>query len=231
MDQAGVDVQVLSITTPGVQSLLGDNATALAREANDAIAEITRQNPTRLQGFATLPTSQPQAAVHELDRAVRELELQGAMIFGRTRDRNCDDPKFWPIFEAASALKAPLYMHPQSPRQQVRDIYYSGFGELTDLVFSGAAIGWHYETGIQILRLIFAGVFDRFPDLRIVTGHWGEVVLFYLDRLDMLSAATKLPKKISEYFKEHVYVTPSGIFSDRYLKWAMDVLGAEHILF
>jgi predicted TIM-barrel fold metal-dependent hydrolase len=230
MDAAGVDVQVLSITTPGVQSLLGENATALAREANDSVAEVVRRNPSRFQGFATLPTSEPQAAARELDRAVRDLGLHGAMIFGRTRDRNCDDPMFYPIYETASALKAPLYMHPQSPRQEVRDIYYSGFGERMDLAFSGWGIGWHYETGIQIVRLILAGVFDRFPDLRIITGHWGEVVLFYLDRLDMLNAATGMPKKISEYFKEHVYVTPSGIFSDRYLQWSKDVLGAEHIL-
>ncbi len=230
MDRAGVDVQVLSITTPGVQSLFGDNAVSLAQEGNNQVAELARQNPARLQGFATLPTSEPQAAARELDRAVRELGLQGALVFGRTRDHNFDHPRFWPIFETASALKAPLYMHPQSPQQEIRDIYYSGFGELTDLTFAGGGIGWHYETGIQILRLILAGVFDRFPDLRIITGHWGEVVLFYLDRLDILSMANKLPRKISEYFKEHIYVTPSGMFSDRYLQWSKEVLGVEHIL-
>ena len=230
MDRAGVDVQVLSITNPGVQSLLGQPAISLAREANEHIAELVRQNPAKFQGFATLPTPEPEAAALELDRAVRELGLHGAMVFGRTRNRNFDDQAFWPIFEAASALKAPLYIHPQSPQKEVRDIYYSGFGEQVDTSFACAGIGWHYETGIQILRMILAGVFDRFPDLRIIAGHWGEVVMFYLERVDLLAPASKLPRKPSEYFKDHVYVTPSGLFSDRYLHWSKEVLGAEHIL-
>jgi len=96
---------------------------------------------------------------------------------------------------------------------------------------AGPGIGWHYETGIQIIRMILAGVFDRFPNLTIVIGHWGEVVLFYLERADMLSGAAKLPRTISEYFRQHVYVTPRALFSHRYLPWAMEVLGAGHILF
>ena len=230
MDRAGVDVQVLSITNPGVQSLSGETATSLAHDANDHIAELVRQNPARFQGFATLPTPEPEAAARELDRAVRELGLHGAMVFGRTKDRNFDDRAFWPIFEAASALKAPLYIHPQSPQKEVRDIYYSGFGEQVDTSFACAGIGWHYETGVQILRMILAGVFDRFPDLRIIAGHWGEVVMFYLERVDLLAPASKLPRKPSEYFKGHVYVTPSGLFSERYLRWSKEVLGADHIL-
>ena len=230
MDRAGVDVQVLSITNPGVQSLSGETATSLAHDANDHIAELVRQNPARFQGFATLPTPEPEAAARELDRAVRELGLHGAMVFGRTKDRNFDDRAFWPIFEAASALKAPLYIHPQSPQKEVRDIYYSGFGEQVDTSFACAGIGWHYETGVQVLRMILAGVFDRFPDLRIIAGHWGEVVMFYLERVDLLATASKLPRKPSEYFKDHVYVTPSGLFSERYLGWSKEVLGADHIL-
>ena len=153
------------------------------------------------------------------------------MLHGRTRERNLSEQEFWPIFEAAEALRVPLYLHPQSPQQGVRDAYYKGFGEGIDSLFARAGIGWHYETGIQIIRMILAGVFDRFPNLTIVTGHWGEVVLFYLDRADMLSGAAKLPRTISEYFRQHVYVTPSGLFSHRYLNWALEVLGAEHILF
>ena len=163
-------------------------------------------------------------------RCIQELGLHGAMLHGRTRDRNLSEQEFWPIFEAAEALRVPLYLHPQSPQQGVLDAYYKGFGEEIDSLFARAGIGWHYETGIQIIRMILAGVFDRFPNLTIVTGHWGQVVLFYLDRVDMLSGVAKLPRTISEYFRQHVYVTPSGLFSHRYLHWALEMLGAEHIL-
>ncbi len=111
------------------------------------------------------------------------------------------------------------------------DAYYQGFGDDVDSLLGRPGIGWHYEAGLQILRLILAGVFDRFPNLQIITGHWGEVVMFYLERIDLLSGAAKLPRKISEYFGEHVSVTPSGLFSQRYLRWAIEVSGADHILF
>jgi len=113
------------------------------------------------------------------------------------------EQEFWPIFEAGEALRAHSTCTPQSPQQGVLDAYYKGFGEDIDSLFAGPGIGWHYETGIQIIRMILAGVFDRFPNLTIVTGHWGEVVLFYLERADILSAAAKLPRSISEYFRQH----------------------------
>lgn len=231
MDDAGIDIAVLSLTTPGVQNLDPSTAVELARSANDQLANAIRSRPDRFQGFATLPTPSPQIAAKELERAVRELGLHGAMLHGRTRDRNLSDPEFWPIFEAADALRTPLYLHPQSPQQSVLDTYYSGLGTEIDALFARPGIGWHYETGIQIVRLILAGVFDRFPSLQIVTGHWGEVVLFYLDRLDLVSTPAKLPRKISEYFQQQVSVTASGILSQRYLRWALEVLGPERILF
>ena len=230
MDDAGIDVQVLSLTTPGVQSLATDQAVALARLSNDRVAEVIAGRPDRFQGFATLPTSAPEAAARELERGVRELGLQGAMVFGRTRDQNFDHADFWPIFEAASALKAPLYMHPQSPQAGVVDAYYKGFGDPLDALFARPGLGWHYEAGVQILRMVLGGVFDRFPDLQIITGHMGEVILFYLDRIDMLSQVAKLPRKISEYIQQHVYVTPSGLFSQRYLRWVIEVIGVDHVL-
>ena len=230
MDATGVDVQVLSLTTPGVQNLAPDLSVKMARASNDRVAEVVAGRPDRFQGFATLPTPVPSAAARELERAVRELKLQGAMVFGRTGDRNFDHADFWPIFEAASALKAPLYLHPQTPQSGVVDAYYKGFDEGTDFLFARSGIGWHYETGIQLVRMIYAGVFDRFPDLQIVTGHMGEVVLFYLDRLDRMSSSRKLPRTVSEYFQQHVYITPSGLFSQRYLRWATEVLGIDRIL-
>jgi len=231
MDDAGIDVAVLSLTTPGVQNLDPSTAVELARSANDQLASVVRSQPDRYQGFATLPTPNPQSAAKELERSVRELGLKGAMLHGRTRDRNLSDKEFWPVFEAADALRTPLYIHPQSPQQGVLDACYSGFGTEIDALFARPAIGWHYEAGIQIVRLVLSGVFDRFPNLQIVTGHWGEVVLFYLDRIDLITAPARLPRRISEYFQQHVSVTASGILSQRYLRWAVEVLGPDRILF
>ena len=231
MDETGLDVQVLSLTAPGVQSLEPDRAVALQTASNDLLAETVRRRPDRFQGFATLATPDAPAAARELERAVTQLGLHGAMLFGRTRDRNLDHPDNWPIFETASALRAPLYIHPQSPAPAVREAIYSGIGDDVDAAFATFGLGWHYETGVQILRMILAGVFDRFPDLQLITGHWGEVVLFYLDRIDNLSGPAKLQRKVSEYFRAHVSVTPSGLWSQRYFRWAMEVLGPERIMF
>ena len=232
MDAIGIDVQVMSLTTPGTQVLEPKDAVPLAARANDLVAETVRRHPDRYQAFATLPTPDPNAAARELQRSITQLGCKGAMLCGRTRDRNADHPSFLPIYEAAADLRVPLYMHPQIPIRGVRDAYYSGLGETVDLWLSTGAIGWHYEAGMQILRLILSGVFDRFPDLQIVTGHWGEVILFYLERIDMLSnAGTKLERPVADYFRQNVSVTPSGIFSQRYLRWAIEVLGVDRVLF
>ena len=110
------------------------------------------------------------------------------------------------------------------------DAYYTGFGPELDALFARPGIGWHYEAGMQIVRLILAGVFDRFPNLQIITGHWGEVVLFYLERLDLLSAPARLPRKVHEYVQQHVFLKPSGLFSLRYLRWSMELVGPERLL-
>jgi predicted TIM-barrel fold metal-dependent hydrolase len=231
MRETDFDVQVLSLTAPGLQNLEADAAVAIQGGVNDLIADTVRGKPDRYQGFATLATPEPEAAGRELERAVGTLGLHGAMLFGRTRSRNLDDPANTPIFEAAAAMRAPLYLHPQSPLPAVRAAIYSGLGDKVDAMFATAGIGWHYETGIQIVRLVLAGVFDRFPDLQIVTGHWGEVVLFYLERIDELAKVAKLERSVTEYFRTNVSVTPSGIWSQRYLRWASEVLGVERILF
>jgi predicted TIM-barrel fold metal-dependent hydrolase len=208
-----------------------EEAGLLQRSINDLIAGTVSQWPDRFQGFATLATADPEAAAAELRRAVTQLGLNGAMLFGRTRDRNLDHRDNWPIFEAAAALRAPLYIHPQSPVPAVRDALYSGFGDDADAAFATFGLGWHYETGLQILRMVLAGVFDRFPDLQVITGHWGEVVLFYLERIDGLDRAVKLERPISDYFRRNVSVTPSGMWSERYLRWALEVLGPGRIMF
>ena len=232
MDDSGVDVQVLSLTAPSVQNLEAAQAVALAKQANAVAARAVAAHPNRFQAFATLPTPAPDEAARELERAVGELGHVGAMLNGRTREVNMDDARYFPIYQTAARLGVPLYVHPQCPTDKVRDAYYSGFDEQTDLLFATPGIGWHYETGIQVLRLILSGTFDRLPDLQVIVGHWGEVVLFYLERLDMLTKRTdRLERSISDYFVTNVSVTPSGIWSERYLSWAIEVLGVERILY
>ena len=232
MDESGVDVQVLSLTTPGVQNLDPADARDAASRVNDLIASTVAARPDRFQGFATLPTPDPVAAARELERAVGELGLEGAMIFGRTRDRNADAPEFTPIYETAAALGVPLYLHPQIPDRPVRGSYYSGLGDGLDLNLAMGGIGWHYDAGLQLLRLILSGTFDRLPDLQVIAGHWGEVVPFYLERVDVLSGiAKKLERPVPDYFRSNVHLTPGGIFSQRYLRWAIEVVGVDRILF
>ena len=231
MDAAGLDIQVISLTAPGLHSLPADDATRLQAETNDHIAELVGAHPDRFQGFATLAMPAPAAAAGELERAVTKLGLNGALLFGRTGERNLDHPDNWPIFEAAASLRAPLYIHPQLPQPRVRAAMYSGFDEAIDNAFASFGIGWHYETGVQFLRLALAGVLDRFPELQVLLGHWGEVVLFYLDRADGLAMQAQLPHSFSDYVRRNAYITAGGVYSQRYLRWAVEVVGVERILF
>ena len=232
MDESGVDVQVLSLTTPGTQNLDPAEALPLARDVNDLIAATVKRRPDRFEGFATLPTASPGAAARELERSVNELGLCGAMLFGRTGDMNLDDTALRPVFEAAAALRVPLYIHPQIPVQAVRKAYYDGFGHDISLALATGAPGWHYETGIQLLRLVLAGTFDRHPHLQVIVGHWGELVLFFLERINLISTfSLNLEQPLLHYFQQNVSYTPSGIFSQRYLRWAVEVVGVERLLF
>jgi predicted TIM-barrel fold metal-dependent hydrolase len=124
-----------------------------------------------------------------------------------------------------------LFIHPQIPQQAVRDVYYSGFGDPVDTAFAAFGLGWHYEAGIQFVRLVLAGVFDEYPSLQIVLGHWGEVVLFYLERMNSLGQIAKLQRPIAEYFQQNLYVTPSGMWSQAYLQRSLEIVGPERILF
>ncbi|MFI9273457.1 amidohydrolase family protein [Kitasatospora sp. NPDC052896] len=231
MDDAGVDVQVLSLTTPGMANLKATAAVSLARRTNDLIAETVAAKPDRFEGFATLPTPDPEAAAAELRRAVETLGLKGAMIFGRVGERNMDHPSFRPLYEAAAQLRVPLYVHPQLPCRAVRDAYYTGFGPQVEVAFAGPGIGWHYETGVQLIRLILSGTLDRHPDLQFILGHWGEVVLFYLERMAFLDGASSLHRPLRDYFRQNVSYTPSGIFNHEYLRRTVKAVGVERVLF
>lgn len=231
MDESGVGVQVLSVSTPALHNLEPEESVRLARRTNDLIAATIGRHPDRFQGFAVLPMPAPDESALELKRAVTQCGLRGAMVCGRTRDKNLDHPDFLPLFQTAADLNVPVFIHPQIPQAAVRATLYGGFGEPVDTAFAAFGLGWHYEAGLQFVRLILAGVFDRFPNLQIILGHWGEVVLFYIERLKSLARVTDLKRPVEEYFQCNLYVTSSGMWSQTYLQRALEIVGPERILF
>jgi uncharacterized protein len=230
MDETGVDVQVLSLTTPALHDL-GPEGIELARRINDTIAEAVARRPDRLQAFATLPVSAPVEAALELERCVRTLGFQGTMLCGRAGAHNLDDPSLLPIFQTAEALGAPILLHPRAAPQAVRDAYYSGISPDIDAALATYGLGWHYDAGIQFIRLLLAGHFDRMPRLQLILGHWGELVLFYAERLSAFDRASNLRKPVADYLQENLHVTASGMFFPHYLERAAGVVGKRRILF
>lgn len=153
------------------------------------------------------------------------------MINARSGDRNVDGIEFWDIYEAAADLRAPIYLHPRAPLPIINQVYYGGFGEPVDGMLATGAIGWHYDAGLTLVRMITSGLFDRFPDLQVILGHWGEVVLFYLDRVAVLDNITHLQRPVAEYFRSNIFITPGGISSHKYLRWSLETVGAERIMY
>jgi uncharacterized protein len=233
MDASGVDLQVISHTTPGVQHLGGAIAVPLAREANDVLAAAVREHPSRFAGLATLPTSDPAAAADELSRSVEELGLLGAMVNGHTSGRFLDDPGFAVLLERFERLDVPLYLHPTEPVPAVRETYYDGFAPAASWFLSAAAWGWHSETALHVLRMVLGGVFDRHRGLRVIIGHMGEMLPFMLQRVDdnLPPRVTGLDRMPSEYVLDRVVITTSGLFSVPPLRCALDVFGIERVLF
>lgn len=232
MDLIGLDVMVLSATTPATQILPPAQAVPLARQANDRLATAVRAHPDRLAGLATLPTPDPVAAAQELTRAVQELGFKGAMLNGRTHEKYLEHPDFRPLLAEAARLGVPLYLHPQIAPRPVRQWYYDGFSPELSISFAAGGWGWHLEAGITALRLILAGVFDELPGLQIILGHWGEMVAFYLLRAnEMTPALGHLKKSVAEYFRQNFYVTGSGIYSTSYLQRAIEVMGVDRVMY
>lgn len=232
MDANGIDIQVLSC--PVKAQLLPENeASAIVRESNDYIANVVAKHPDRYGAFALLPWSVPQEAVKEIER-VKKLGFQGILLAGRASagPEFLDDKRYLPILEAAEACHMPIYVHPGAPLKDVQKPYYGGLGDELSARLSLHGWGWHNEAGIQVLRTILAGRFEQFPDLQLIAGHWGEMVPFFLSRLDQSipPMVTKLEKTVTEYFKENVYITPSGIFDYPQLKFCVEVVGADRII-
>lgn len=230
MDENGLDVQVLSLTTPSLHDF-GPESVDVARHTNDALAAAVARHPTRFQALATLPMAMPEEAALELDRCVRTLGFKGTMLCGRVGTRNLDDPSLFPIFQSAEALGAPILLHPRTPDMAVRSAYYSGFKPEVDAAFSMYGLGWHYDAGIQFVRLVLSGTFDRLPGLQVILDHWGELVLFYAERLAAMDRVSGLTQPIATYLRRNLYVTASGMFLPHYLERAAAIVGTDRLLF
>jgi predicted ArsR family transcriptional regulator/predicted TIM-barrel fold metal-dependent hydrolase len=233
MDANGIDLQVISHVAPAAQGLKAAEGITRAREANDRLAAAVRAHPDRFAGFATLPTADPQAAAGELERAVRELGLIGALVNSTLGSNGVflDDARFIPLLDRFERLDVPLYLHPAPPSAALRDALYQGLPAAVAGRLATGAWGWHAEAGLHVLRMIATGVFDRHPGLRLIVGHCGEMVPFMLDRIDAMLGPAGLAHKPSEYFLRNIWVTTSGLFSLPPVLCTVQVLGVDRVLF
>ncbi len=230
MDAAGIDVQVLSFGSPGPQAFGAEIAKPMAQDANDRLFEAVRAHPQRFAGFAALPTADPQAAADELERTVTKLGFKGAMIHGHTQGSFLDEKRYWVIFERAQALGVPLYLHPTVPHPSAISAYFEGYEDL-------ARAGWGFavDTSCHFLRIVFAGVFDAYPDLKIILGHLGEGLPFAMHRLNdhtyRAAARRGLNRTPLQYLQDNLLVTTSGNWYEPAFVCTLLALGADNILF
>jgi 2,3-dihydroxybenzoate decarboxylase len=231
MDQDGITKQVLVLAGVVIQDMDPVQGNELAGLANDRLAAAAKKYPDRITGLAAFAPRNPALAAKELERAVKTLGLKGGIVNSHSRGEYLDDRKFWPIFEAAQGMDVPIYIHPRDPSPQMFEPF--------DLL--GFKVGWSWavEVGTHIVRLIAAGVFDTFPHLRLVIGHMGEGLPFCLDRIDnryvweneMAGVAPKLQRRPSDYIRENVTVTTSGMNFAAPLRMTMEVMGVDNVIF
>ncbi len=231
MDASGIDVAVLSLNSPGIQAETDPAAAAKAAAAvNDFLAGVISEHPARFRGFAALPLQDPAAAEAELERAVSQLGLCGALVNAHTHGTYLDDPSLRRVWAMAEGMDVPLYLHPANGVDAAHVL--SGHPELTGPMWS-----WGADTATHALRLIFGGVFDDFPDARLLLGHMGEGLPYTLWRLDSRWGfhdhhGIELKRgQPSDYLRHNLYITTSGVCSAPPLLCALLALGADHILF
>ena len=234
MDATGIDVQILSLTSPGVQIFDADTAAGLARAANDELAAAVAAHPNRYAGLAAIAPQNPAAAAAELERGVRKLGLKGAIINSHTHGEYLDDPKFWDILAAAEALDVPIYLHPNTPSNDM-------IKPFMDRGLDGAVFGFAVETALHALRLVVSGAFDRFPNLKIVLGHLGESLPYWLFRIDFMHGGSvrsgryasqpNLKRKASEYLRENFYYTTSGMSWTPPIRYVQSVMGMDRVMY
>lgn len=234
MDATGIARQIVSLTAPGVQVLPADEAKGIATLANDQLAEAVARNPDRLSGMAAMAPQDPASAAKEIERGVSTLGFKGIILNSHVGGEYLDDRKFWEIFEASEALDVPIYLHPNTPSKALIE-------PMLDLGLDGAIFGFGVETGMHLLRIIVSGAFDRFPKLKIVVGHCGEALPFWLFRLDFMHAAMvrakrypkvkPLEKKISDYLRENVWITTSGMAWEPAILFVRSVIGNDRVMY
>jgi 2,3-dihydroxybenzoate decarboxylase len=234
MDAAGIDRQIISLTCPGTQILARDQGVAMATLANDQLAQACRTYPDRFTGLTAIAPQDPKTAAEEIERGRNQLGFKGVIINSHTQGEYLDDPKFWPIFEAAQALDTPIYLHPNTPPRNM-------IGPMLEAGLDSAIYGFAVETGLHLLRIITAGVFDHFPRLRLVVGHLGEALPFWLYRIDYMHAATvragryesmkPVQRRPSEYLRENVWLTTSGMAWVPAIMFCRDVLGPGRVMY
>ena len=228
MDEAGIDIQVLSHGAPATQKLEPATSVRMAIQTNDRLAAFVAAKPDRFAALAALPTPDPGAAADELERAVRDLHFKGAMIHGLTNGKFVDEQIYWPIFERAEALDVPIYLHPSFPHAGVVEAYYQPYvKEFPGLI--GPALGFTVETATQAVRMIISGVFQKYPKLKIILGHLGEGLPFLLWRMNNFLSRPDRP--FADVFRNNFYLTTSGNFSDIALTASIAAVGAERVMF
>ena len=230
MDEFGVDMHLLALTAPGVQMFDADTATELAILANDRLAEVIQGHPTRFAGLATMPPQSPKRAAREMERAINTLKLNGFMINSHTNNEYLDNPKYWPILEAAEALDRPIYIHPRAASDMMS-------GPLRDYGMDSAMWGYGVEVGTHAVRMMASGVFDRFPKLKIVIGHMGEAVHFWLWRITLMNSraqaigrAPKTQLTMDEYFRRNFAITTSGVEDPLALDYSIRKIGLDNVM-
>jgi len=234
MDATGIAKQLVFLSAPGVQVFDSATAVSLSTDLNDQLLQETRKFPDRYAALAAIAPQDPNAAAAELQRSVKKLGFKGAVINSHTQGEYLDDPKYWGIFEAAEALDVPLYLHPNTPPPAM-------IGPFLPRGLDGAIYGFAVETGLHLLRIIVAGVFDRFPRLKMVVGHLGEGLPFWLFRIDFMhrsmvasgryEGAKPLKRRPSDYLKENVWVTTSGMQWAPAILFSQQVLGVDRVLY
>jgi len=234
MESMGIDMQLLLLTSPGVQVFDAATATALARSSNDQLAEAVRTHPREFAGLAAVAPQDPAAAAKEIERAMRTLGLKGVVINSHVHGEYLDHEKYWDIFAAAEACDAAIYIHPGTAPQSM-------IGPFLEAGLDGAIYGFGVETGLHVLRLIVSGLFDRFPQLKVVIGHMGEALPFWLYRLDYMYRATLNSKRYAhwkpnrklpgEYLRENLYITTSGMAWEPAILFSQQVLGVDRVLY
>ena len=232
MDEGDITLQILSLAAMGVDTLAPADQTSVLRGVHDELASAVAAHPDRFAAFATPGLKDPAAAVKELERCINTLGFKGFYVDGTTDGKFLDAPEFFPVLEAAEALRVPLYLHPAPPPAIVQKAYYADLPGDTGTLLSIAGWGWHAENGLHLLRLIVSGVLDRLPNLHVIVGHMGEGVPYALARSSgILSPAAKLKRTVTETILDQVHVTTSGYFTRPPFDCAREVLGLDHLMY